>query len=181
MSGTDMQKSATIDIEQVMGETEDAVTPCPKPRAKKTSTVSQYTRWHGMGWLQSRSRVCQSTIDDAEEEVEVEWRVLPKAWLRLKGFTLNQNKTFGQWRYTFTPMCIRPDHSRIFSACREGKLDEVIKLVESGVASIFDTSEDGWTLLHVSEKAPYLQRQVSSSEMEHRWRRETCDQNCAAD
>lgn len=94
-------------------------------------------------------RIGNGVID---EDVEIEWRFLPAAWLRLEGFTLSQSRILGQWKYVFTPICIRPDSSRIFEACQDGDLDEVIRLVRSGRTTVFDTIGEGWTLLHVGDE-----------------------------
>lgn len=43
-----------------------------------------------------------------------------------------------------------PDSSPIFEACRTGDVDEVIRLVQEGKATVFDVSGKGWSLLHVT-------------------------------
>lgn len=55
----------------------------------------------------------------------------------------------GHWKYSFTPIVVVPGTAPIFEACRMGRLDCMISLFRAGKTSIFDTSQDGWTLLHV--------------------------------
>ncbi|KAG4416344.1 hypothetical protein IFR04_010506 [Cadophora malorum] len=44
---------------------------------------------------------------------------------------------------------VRPEDSSIFAACRTGDIEEVQRMLTDGEASINDTNEYGWTLLHV--------------------------------
>lgn len=56
---------------------------------------------------------------------------------------------YGQWTYAFTPIYIVPNNSPIFAACEAGDVDEVERLIDAGEATVYDTNDNGWTLLHV--------------------------------
>ncbi len=53
------------------------------------------------------------------------------------------------WKHTLTTFRAVPDDAAIFSACRRNDIDGVIKLLDDGKASIWDTNTSGWTPLHV--------------------------------
>lgn len=42
-----------------------------------------------------------------------------------------------------------PDESPIFYACENGDIDEILQLVQTGIASVFDTTQRGFNLIHV--------------------------------
>jgi hypothetical protein len=158
ISLTESGKSLPSVEERAVEEAETSVKHSSTPTigtrpAKRASWSGHVTKWYGIGWFQSRSRVFPSSDDGVDEETETEWSFLPSVWLRMKGLTLSQNRTSGRWQYTFTPVCVKPDSARIFRACVHGDVEEVKGLIKKGEATIFDTSEKGFTLLHVSVKA----------------------------
>lgn len=65
-----------------------------------------------------------------------------------KGFRLMMSEKFDH--ITLDVLRRRPHYSMIFYACRFGRFLAVEKLLDSGEASIHDTDEKGWSLLHVS-------------------------------
>ncbi|KAJ8068491.1 hypothetical protein OCU04_004042 [Sclerotinia nivalis] len=89
-------------------------------------------------------------VADDDIDIDIDSKVLPKAWLRVRGISIKQSRRFGTWTYSFRPICVVPDTSPIFEACKNGDVGEVIRLVQSGMASVFDTSQEGYNLLHVA-------------------------------
>ncbi|TGO63262.1 hypothetical protein BCON_0014g00510 [Botryotinia convoluta] len=90
-------------------------------------------------------------VVDANEDadMDVDLTILPKAWMRLKGMHIKQSRRFGRWTYYFRPVRVVPDESPIFYACKNGDIGEILQLVQTGRASVFDTSQQGYNLIHV--------------------------------
>jgi hypothetical protein len=99
-----------------------------------------------------------NTIPDDEDEIEIHSRWLPKAWLFSRGISLIRSRKYGQWKYCLRPIHIVSEDSPIFRICNDAyvgsqkQLRSVIKLIQDGKGSVFDTTPDGRTLLHVSFK-----------------------------
>lgn len=85
-----------------------------------------------------------------EADFEIEYLMLPSAWLHIRGWSKRTTRYSGQDQYTFTPLSIISDQALIFQTCKAGDLDEVIHLTTTRQASVFDMSQNGCTLLHVS-------------------------------
>lgn len=142
-----------------------------KPKSSLSSMLRNHTKgssvtttWCGIGWFHLLNTVTRprSTKEHKQylpngnslpnaEHTRTEWRFLPAAWLHLKGLALTQTSQYGYWKFKLEPLCVVPDKSSIFWACQHGDLEEVISLVKSQKASIFDISERGLTLLHVRQ------------------------------
>lgn len=93
------------------------------------------------------------TQPPSKEQQKFEKRFVPAAWLRLPGLSVLSQRTnglYGQWTYTFRTFRVVPDSSPIFEACKTGNLEELQYLIKTKRATIFDNSESGWSLLHVS-------------------------------
>lgn len=88
-------------------------------------------------------------VADDDSEIDVDSKIVPRAWIRMRGISTKQSRRFGSWKYSFRPISVVPDSSPIFEVCRNGDVSEVIRLIQSGMASVFDTSQEGWSLLHV--------------------------------
>lgn len=86
----------------------------------------------------------------SEGELVIKRVILPSAWLRLWGVSITCMRRNLGWEYLFTPIRVVSDCSPIFRACREGDIHEVISLLNNSQATLQDTSEWGWSLLHVS-------------------------------
>lgn len=122
---------------------------------RSTSMTTVKTKWYGVGWLQTIRKISerhlpQSAGFSSNQELEVDWKFQPAAWISSKGFSITQNRESGQWKYCFAPICVVPDSSPIFEACRLGNLKEVIKLIQDRKGTVFDVSEKGWSLLHIA-------------------------------
>ena len=75
------------------------------------------------------------------------WKIRYQAapWLTSRGFTILRTRCFGDWQYHFRPHRLRPLDAPIFAACKEGRCEDVDRMLSNGEASPF-----GWTPLHVS-------------------------------
>jgi hypothetical protein len=101
-----------------------------------------------------------NTIPDDENEIEIHSRWLPKAWFFSRGISLMRSRKYGQWKYCLRPIHIVSKDSPTFKMCddlRRGPFIDpketfrsVVKLIQDGKGSVFDTTPNGRTLLHVS-------------------------------
>ncbi|TEY87384.1 hypothetical protein BOTCAL_0003g00650 [Botryotinia calthae] len=91
-----------------------------------------------------------AVIADEDADMDVDLTILPKAWMRFKGMHIKQSRRFGRWTYSFRPVRVVPDKSPIFHACKNGDIGEIIQLVQTGKASVFDTSQRGYNLIHIA-------------------------------
>lgn len=106
-----------------------------------------------------RTQVIEHTISVGDEssvqtETQTSFIFLPAPWLLrlgirygLKAMAVNHHKT---WRYSISPINVRPDDSLVFRFCEMGNTEAVRELFERQQATIYDVNSDGMTLLHVS-------------------------------
>lgn len=80
---------------------------------------------------------CQKTI------------ILILPYLR-RGLAISTSSINGLWSHTLKFASVVPSDSLVFELCRDGDLEEMKRLFRKGLASPFDTTRKGWTLLHVS-------------------------------
>jgi hypothetical protein len=118
--------------------------------AKRLASFHTTNRWCGIGWIQSTYATYASEPGFSEETITTQF--LPASWIRiLRGIAILQNRrNYNRWTYTPTPFCVIPSHSPVFAACEAGDVEEVERLFSTGTATVYDTNENGWTLLHVS-------------------------------
>lgn len=119
----------------------------------KRRKVTTEKTWYGLGWLVTKRTQFEMEEDGKRiwsEAVEIERKFLPAAWSFLPALGYFREMACGDWKHSFPPICMVPDDSPGFEACIKGDLNSLISLIDSGCASIHDTSHDGWTLLHVS-------------------------------
>lgn len=67
-------------------------------------------------------------------------------------FTVQSQWALGQWTHTFRVTRIVPDNSSIFRLCATGDETIIRQVFDAGLASPFDQTTSGITLLHVSTK-----------------------------
>ncbi|KUJ20113.1 uncharacterized protein LY89DRAFT_779964 [Mollisia scopiformis] len=118
----------------------------------KTERRIQST-WWGLGYILTSSIKATSSKDPDHvdsEVVQIEHKVIPATWTRLKGFALCQGLDNGNWKYWFKPGHVVPESSEVFQACMYGDLEQLIALVKENRASVHDTTETGYTPLHVN-------------------------------
>lgn len=121
--------------------------------AKRLASFHTTNRWCGIGWIQSTYATYAPELSDSGfSEETITTQFLPASWIRiLRGIAVLQTRrSYGRWTYTPTPFCVVPRHSPVFAACEAGDVEEVDRLFSIGAATIYDTTENGWTLLHVS-------------------------------
>ena len=79
-------------------------------------------------------------------------RLIPAAWTRwLSGLEVGYNRAFGRPHYLFRTFRIISRTDPVWIACARGDQTELERLLSEGQASPYDTTEDGATLLHVSQ------------------------------
>ena len=71
-------------------------------------------------------------------------------WLVWRGYGTLAEDSYGGWRYLFRSYKIFNLDDPIYLACVSNDLSKVQQLCSQGRATPFDTTQDGWTLLHVS-------------------------------
>lgn len=117
-------------------------------------TLAQYGQLVGrIGW-QSSTRIVDDHHDkgelsdcgrlEASSIISIELPIIRRA------LTMRSQKSFGQWTHSFRVSRIVPDDSPIFKVCATEDEKVVRKLFDSGMASPFDQTASGVTLLHVS-------------------------------
>ncbi|ESZ93562.1 hypothetical protein SBOR_6045 [Sclerotinia borealis F-4128] len=134
-----------------------------KPRNATRTLIDGKMKAYGLGLYRSLTYACEdcdivrsssseesTTVDPELIDVDIYLQFLPKAWLKMKAYSMKQSRRFGKWKYSWQFLCIIPNDSPIFTACSNGDKNEVIRLIETKKGSVFDVSEDGWTLLHVA-------------------------------
>jgi hypothetical protein len=124
--------------------------------AKRRPKVDMVTRWYGIGWVQTTySRYNpEERGHHSSENVDMRRQFLPAAWIGLPGFSIFHTRlhsVYGQWTFAFTPIYVVPNTSPVFAACEAGDVDEFERLIDAGKATIYDTNDSGWTLLHVRD------------------------------
>lgn len=127
--------------------------------AKKLESFHTTNRWCGIGWLQKsyRKYIPETEGPASSEEIIITTHFIPAAWLTLPGISLLQaSHVYGRWTYSYTPIYVVPNNSPVFAACEVGDLEEIERLFGTGDATIYDTNENGWTLLHVSARKDLL-------------------------
>lgn len=127
--------------------------------------------WLGLGWYSYQStsiHIVQKQPKEAinsKDKVIIDQKFIPRFRLFANGLWIQSTRIHGNWQYTFRPIRIIPRTAPIFEACRNGDLEQVIYLFRDGSVTIFDTTQSGWTLLHVSvlfQKVFYFVECVSS-------------------
>ena len=130
------------------------------PSMQTTKIQRSYFIWVGLGWYRyqyrSRSKFSRpkhttynrktksSDLDECIERL-----FIPFAFTGLQGFSLRGTPSCSSWQYTFTPVRVVPVDSPVFAICASGNLKSLTEHFQEGGATLFDTSPDGWTLLHV--------------------------------
>lgn len=75
------------------------------------------------------------TDDDSSGECDIAktlpWRVKFQSaqWLTSRGFTIWSTACFGGWEYHYRPHRLRPGDAPIFEACRNGRVEDVHRLL----------------------------------------------------
>lgn len=83
-----------------------------------------------------------------EETIFVPCRFIAK--FSAHGYAKMRNDAGGHWKTCILPIVVVPNSAAIFQACEQGDVQEIVRLLESRQASIYDTTESGLTPLHVS-------------------------------
>lgn len=114
--------------------------------------------WLGLGWYsyQATSVLLKSNNSSSSQESEsdsgeiiVNQRFIPKFRLFGNGLWIQSIQAKGNWQYTFRPLRIISESSQIFDACKYGDLEEVMRWFREGLATVYDSTPSGWTLIHV--------------------------------
>jgi len=126
---------------------------CKRSNPSSRLNVEMAAYWYGIELVQTTySRYSpEESSHHSPENDDMKRQFLPAAWIHLPGFSIfktRMHSVYGQWTYAFTPIYIVPNNSPTFAACEAGDLDEVNRLIDAGEATIYDTNDNGWTLLH---------------------------------
>ena len=115
---------------------------------KQTETVMY---WLPVGTLIVCSRQSgQDQVDADEENVKhKDYEFRPRPWIFRRGFSIFSTQLYGLWQYSFRSHRIITMQDPIYAACVSGDLGSVQRLCSQGLASPFDRTSSGWTLLHV--------------------------------
>jgi hypothetical protein len=114
--------------------------------------------WLGLGWysyqvisvlLKSSNSYSSQGSGSDSGEIIVNQRFIPKFRLFGNGLWIQSIQAKGNWQYTFRPLRIIPEDSQIFDACKYGDLEELMRWFREGVATVYDSTPLGWTLIHV--------------------------------
>lgn len=137
-----------------------------KYQQNETATASDQIRyghlgtakyWSFLGIIFVRSRESCDTRTEKEAEMqgkEIQFR--PPLWMFTRGLTILSTKVYGHWQYLFRSYRIITLEDPLFVASICGDLDRVKRLCAEGKATPFDTTSDGWSLLHVSCVLQYV-------------------------
>jgi hypothetical protein len=147
--------NASSDGELEAASKESAPQPCSQA-TKMYSNIANYWLSCFLGVYGHHSGVVRAiklkdgemSISEGEEVMKSV--ILPSAWIRLRGVSITCMRRNLNWEYLFSPIRVVSDGSPIFAACREGDINEVRSLLRNSHATLQDTSEWGWSLLHVS-------------------------------
>lgn len=89
-------------------------------------------------------------------------KIIPASYLASTGLEMTlSNVSSSATSLGFSPgqslrfFPVVPATSSIFWACQSGNYEQMVTIFDDGLASPFDTTWDGWTLLHVSELQIY--------------------------
>ena len=127
-------------------------------RIASSRSLNARSWWLGLGWYSyqatsvllksSNSSFCKEPESDSGEII-VNQRFIPKFRLFGNGLWIQSIQAKGNWQYTFRPLRIIPEGSQIFDACKDGDLEEVMRWFREGLATVYDSTPSGWTLIHV--------------------------------
>ncbi|EPE24808.1 Ankyrin repeat-containing protein [Glarea lozoyensis ATCC 20868] len=96
------------------------------------------------------SQVKDGQIIASEGHQIQKWTILPSAWLSKCGLAgMCVNKSLRR-EYQCTPIRVVPDSAPIINACRIGDIRAIRSLLIESQATVHDTTEWGWSLLHVA-------------------------------
>ena len=139
------------------------LTSSPHPRKAFSTTLRKMARygqtneaeyWSPFGRIIVRSNIVGSNSSEFETEKDTvsfkDIHFRPMAWISHQGFSIRSSRIYGRWQYIFRSYRVITTDDPIYAACVSGDLENVKRLCGQGQATPFDTTSDGWSLLHVS-------------------------------
>lgn len=109
--------------------------------------------WRGMGTYhyKSTSRISKNRGIEGQSnhELYIERKFLSSVSFFQRGLAMTSVRSHGNWQYTFTPLRIIPDTDSIWDACAAGDIEMIKEYFRDGY-TVYDSSDQGYTLLHVS-------------------------------
>lgn len=128
-------------------------------RKMRYGRTDEATYWTPLGVLVVQSKTIDKDPSDSEiEEGYIQDKGLqfrPMSWISQRGFSILASRAYGRWQYSFRSYRIITMDDPVYAACVTGDLGMVKKLCGHGQATPFDTTSDGWSLLHVSILLPH--------------------------
>jgi hypothetical protein len=133
----------------------------PRSQVRKNGTYFKSLKklpFFGLFQYQSTStpapwrKVISNSHDEHDgEDMIVEYKIMPAKWTRLRALSFQSIKSCGAWKYSFRQFRV-VSHGPIFKACKEGSVEEIVKILTEGSASLYDVDDHGRNLLHVCPK-----------------------------
>ncbi|KAI1803617.1 hypothetical protein F4811DRAFT_553696 [Daldinia bambusicola] len=111
-----------------------------------TSSIATQCRWvHSTRWTRPSyfGRICIESFASSRKIL-----IQSPLWLSRQSWELHSIKAFGAWQWNLTSYRLIPRNSEIYKSIEAGSLRDVQKLFEAGLASPYDRTDNGWTLLH---------------------------------
>ena len=136
---------------------------CSIPRGKPPSTTvtrrkgtqdftSETSYWLIVGTLSIGSKTSTTVDNKTHKEIPQsgEYYVRVRSSIIGRAFEILSTKIYGFWQYSFRSYRIFTVDDPIYKACTSGDTKLVQQLCVEGHATPYDTTFDGWSLLHVS-------------------------------
>jgi hypothetical protein len=128
-----------------------------KARYRVCHHSSSFRTALGCAWVRTTTLYLDGVPENAEEKSQTVTSLVfyPTAWLKFLGIRNGLDAVVAyasqSWLLNcrLTVTCSVPENSLIFDLCRTGQTRAVEMLLDKNMASVVDTSPDGWKPLHV--------------------------------
>ena len=125
----------------------------PEPNLKAIQ-VEHKSYWLLVGEVHVCSKGEEGFDENGEKRnllKEVRYCFAPASWSFLQGFEVLSRKAWGRWQYTWQSHRTIHEENELFEACCKGNLGRIQEICSRGIATPFDRTAGGLTLLHVGE------------------------------
>ena len=131
----------------VSGVNRSTAIPC-----QKAPRISERSFWFVFGTLVIGSKASTTNSHEMDKKMakSEDLYVRLMTWFSQWALEMFTAKSYGRWQYTFRSYRIFTFDDPIYTVCSFGDMELVHRLYVEGKATPYDTTCDGWTLLHVS-------------------------------